>query len=319
MVCERKMGMKRRKKATPRKVKSVPDWAQDIRKLSTVLGCGTQEEFAARVGSKQGTVSTWLRGDEARRPSADTFVRMAGLAIKFDPSLAARFLQQAKVSKETILSIANQISTEMIVHPQKGESFLIPRVEKTAHGLRELGTSIVMPVELIPNPGSTYCFGVSFTPGEFDEWAIVDTSDAEAEGLGRFWGLPVLIEFTPGDRSRPLGLAGLEIGALYLEEDEQTPQGTPWYVRFLQPHIGGLLLGASARIGMWMESQDSRIDATLVSDQNDFAAGRETQKEAASRALNAIRSDRASRAVRLAPGCKVIGRVITWWYACQEP
>src|SRR5208337_2864423 len=98
-----------------------------------------------------------------------------------------------------------------LVRPKAGESLRIPRVEKTPDGLREAGAPVVMPVELIPNPASTYCFGIRFTPGQFDQWAIVDTADKEAEGLGPFWGLPVLIEFAPQEDFEQLWPERLEI------------------------------------------------------------------------------------------------------------
>jgi transcriptional regulator with XRE-family HTH domain len=104
--------MQRRKTAGLKKKKNMPAWAKDINDLYRVLRCATQGEFAARLRSKQGTVSTWLRGDEARKPSADTFIRMAGLAPKSDAELVSRLLRLANISDETIRSVADKLDAD---------------------------------------------------------------------------------------------------------------------------------------------------------------------------------------------------------------
>ncbi len=279
-------------------------------RIKRIRGDEYQARFGKRLGVSQGTISAWERNDKNRPPSADAYVRLAMLTSK--PKDQAFLLQCSGLGREVIVSAANQLLSEQVRKPLPGECVNVQRVERTPTGLKELGVSILMPVELVPNPASTYCFGISLTRGEFfDEWAIVDTSNAEAEDLCPFWGLPVLLEFARNDDSPPQWPVGLKIGMLFLEEDQQMPGGSPWYARFLEPHIGGLLLAASMRVGRWTETRQSRVDTILESERNNPGAGPELQRD--------IRSGRAARAIRLEPGCKVIGRVITWWYAIQEP
>lgn len=290
-----------------------------------------QRSFGARVGAAQGTVSAWERDDKDRAPSADMYFRLATLATK--PEDQVFFLQRAGLSREVIISAANKLLREQIVRPEAGERVYIPRVEKTSDGLREVGTPLMMPVELVPNPQSTHCFGIRFTPTTFDQWAIVDTADNEAEGLGPFWGLPVLVEFAPKDEFGPLWPEGLEIGMLFLEEGEPTPEGTPWFARFLQSYVSRILIGASIRVGMWTERGPkggvARLSYPLVDPKHllgnrfpgmgaEHTARLKLEWEA-TRGLTEERYGRAGREMRLVPGCKIIGRVITWWHAIQEP
>ena len=279
------------------------------------LGINNQRIFAKKMGFKPTTVNAWMVG--ASLPSPDASMTLGRMAPTTDDSLF--FFKQAGLTQEAIVSAANLLSAEQVRKPLPGECVNIQRVEKAPTGLKDLGRSILMPVELVPNPASTYCFGVSFTPGQFDRWAIVDTSDAEAHGLGPFWGLPVLMEFALSDQAPPLWPVGLEIGTLFLEEDEQNPDGTPWYARFLGPYPGGVSLGTSMRIGRWIESRQSRVALMLGLSEHDERVARPEGEGGAVRVADSIRSGRALREMRLAPGCKVIGRIITWWYGIQEP
>ncbi len=274
----------------------------------------TQAQFAKSFGVTQSMISAWEAGRDT--PSAEIWIKLGELAGYPD---CYWFYARAGLDPQKLLAATEKLFKERIQPTDsplvEGRTVLVPRVQ-SLRGLEPAGLPVPMPVQLVPNPSSTYCLGISFTPGQFDRWAIVDTADAEAEDLGPFWGLPALIEFAPIDQAPPLWPGGLEIGTLFLEEDEQNPDGTPWYARFLGPYPGGMLIGTSMRIGRWIESRQSRIAATLQSEE--AVPGLEEGWDA-KRVAVSIRSGRALREMRLAPGCKIIGRVITWWYGIQEP
>ena len=204
--------MARRKKPKLREQKSLPDWTKAIQELREALGGGTQEKFAGRLRSKQCTVSTWLRGDENRKPSADSLIRMAGLAP--NPDLASRFLRLAKISDEAIFSVARKLETdrfrEAVPLVEKGEIVLVPRYRYTAQGREEAGPPVPLPAEFIPNQRSTICVvvdeaarGIVNAPrGTF----IVDTSVEEAQELTQLWEKAVLLDFQLEDRSFRKGI-----------------------------------------------------------------------------------------------------------------
>jgi len=151
--------MARRKKARLKEQKGLPDWAKAIQELREVLGGGTQKELAARLRSKQCTVSTWLRGDETRKPSADSLIRMAGLAP--NPDLASRFLRLANISDEAIFSVARKLQTDRFREAapliEKGDIVLVDRVRETLQGREIAGPKVPLPKEFAPNPDSTIC------------------------------------------------------------------------------------------------------------------------------------------------------------------
>jgi len=206
------------------KRKKLPDWAKAIHELYQLLGCGTQEEFAARLGFKQGTVSTWLRGDETRRPSADTLVRMAGLAP--EPDLAGRFLRLVNIPDDTIFSVARKLRTdrfkEAVPLVEKGEIVLVPRYRYTAQGREEAGPRVPLPAEFIPERDSTICIVVDEKPSRIVSsprgLLLVDTSVEGAQNLALLWTNVVLVELELKEASNRRFPDGLYVGRLFLRE-----------------------------------------------------------------------------------------------------
>jgi len=195
--------MARRKKARRKEEKRPPDWAKAIQELYEVLGCGTQEEFAARLRFKQGTVSTWLRGDETRKPSADTLIRMAGFAPK--PDLASRFLGLANISDEAISAVARKLASDRLRKPapliEKGDVFLVPPYRETAQGREEAGSSIPLPTEFIPNRDSTCflvldedCSGHLLDAGDI---LILERNSGDQRKPAPFFGQTILANLAP--------------------------------------------------------------------------------------------------------------------------
>ena len=193
--------MARRKKPRRKEEKRLPDWAKAIQELYEVLGCGTQEEFAARLRFKQGTVSTWLRGDETRKPSADTLIRMAEFAPK--PDLASRFLALANISDEAIFSVARKLETDRLREAapliKKGDIVLVSSSRETLEGREEAGPSVLLPREFIPNPRFTSLLQLDetsalngFVPGDI---LVLDTRGTEAQKPGPFLGQVVAAKF----------------------------------------------------------------------------------------------------------------------------
>jgi transcriptional regulator with XRE-family HTH domain len=271
MVRERNSGMKHRKKAKVKKAKSVPDWARDIRELSGVLRCSTQEEFAARVGSKQGTVSTWLRGDEARRPSADTFIGMAGLAAQLNPKLASRFLRHAHISDETIFSIAEKLQGDQIIKVapliETGAAVLIPRFRETEHGREEAGPPVPLPVEFVPNPPATICLlvdedssGVASAPkGLF----ILDTSIGGTRNVIEYQERVVAAYIPAPTEGRYPNPNGIYVGRLKLFQRMNSRQpDRVWLNVYLVPLV---VRPTAERLGIpsYLEPLNESFDETI--------------------------------------------------------
>jgi transcriptional regulator with XRE-family HTH domain len=283
------------------KRKNLPDWAKAIHELYHLLGCGTQEEFAARVGAKQGTVSTWLRGDETRRPSADTLVRMAGLAP--EPDLAGRFLRLVNISDDTVFSVARKLKMdrfrEAATLVQKGEVVLVPRYRYTVHGKEEAGPPVPMPAEFIPSVDSTICLLVDYESSTSVRESprglyILNSSCEGTEDLERLWGAVIAVDYQPksGDPSE----WGVYIGRLNLRMPSPV-----LYWRHLVWHadLELLLDGRKLPLGTWQHPGAKN---------SQYSRGSQQQTDLTDVELTG--NLRARRELRLQKGIEILGKII---------
>lgn len=304
--------MARRKKARPKQQKRTPDWAKAFQDLYTALGCNTQEDFAARLGFKQGTVSTWLRGDETRKPSADTFIRIAGRAP--NPDLAGRFLHLADIADEVIFSVSRKLETGRIQEAgplvQKGDVVLLRRFRETRRGREEAGPDIPLPVEFIPNPDSTICFVVD---GEATAIAdcpkalfILDESERDAPNLEPFWGQVVFARYDPGTASNPDPeiRPGIYLGRLILKRADIARAALRGLIAQAILHLlTKIQTVPSIMLGSWVHPDFGELNRATAFDEN---ADKNPQVVTAKQdAEKRVRSE-----LRLRSGWTILGRVL---------
>lgn len=287
-----------------------------------------QKALADALGVGQTVVSAWERGDNL--PSSEAWVKLARLAPSPDKLW---FLEQAGLDREIIVAAAKAQREEILIRPEKGEMILVPRVRKLPQGLKPAGTAVPMPAEAIPNALSTYCLVL----GEHE--FVLDTADAGAGDLIPFLGQSALLEFDPeSGHRRPFGWpirGGFHMGILYVGSEEYTLEGTLWQVMFLPQNAPACLPIA---VGSWLDTRirlDPRpreiSDPTSAQDVEKFlipASDTEALRVNREKVLQWVDSperkarwagveeaiaravQEATRNVRLAPGCKVLGRVI---------
>ena len=156
------------------KRKKIPAFVHTIEKLRDKLGVKTQAQFAELLGVKQPTVSAWLKGDETRPPSADSYIRMAALAR--DEDLALELLNLGGVTGEQLSRVSSLLTHSILK--------------------RVIGNSIR---EIVVN-GET--FGGICADGEV---ITVDLAEKDRLDLEPFWDRVVLVEFSPSieDRQEP--------------------------------------------------------------------------------------------------------------------
>lgn len=274
-------------------MKKSSESAKRIKDLRDALGL-KQVEFAGRLEVTQATISSWEAGDEDRAPSAEAYFRLAGLA-SYPENLW--FLKQAGVDPQAVVSIADKILKERGAPPKAGEVIRVPRLCVAPEGKEEANPLLILPAEFTPSRESTKWFtldkeNASF-PVKAGDIAVVDTSHAGAQDLvlSPFFNTVVLMEF--GSESAHEGLPrGLFLGQLL---SRRGPPAFTWYAELavlnerLEVHRftvgkwegGGPVVcvdGAPTRTGWWKGSAE----------------------------------DFAPEAIRLYPGCEIVGLVIGW-------
>jgi hypothetical protein len=111
----------------------------------------------------------------------------------------------------------------------------VPCVRTTAQGTEELGHSLPLPAEWVPNPLSTFCLvvdenraGLPVHPGDI---IVLDTSCNDAKDLCPFWGRHVLIKADPRlifpSDTKPEGKVGIDLrlGVLQCKEEAAGVEG----------------------------------------------------------------------------------------------
>jgi len=321
------------KRVRRKKGRSLPDWAEAIHELYRALKCSTQKEFAARVESKQGTVSTWLRGDEARRPSADIFLRMSGKAAQIDPALASRFMGLANVSDNTIITIAESLSKQIFMPPHETD---LVRVLPSEDSLEALAKGdLALPSRFIVSPAWTrymivdeeftrpFALRTEDMPVRYrldddarkifdlikevplsQTWSLlsrgdtllVDISQNSSPTLRPFWGLHVIVKT---DRYTAQGGPSMVVGELDARSSrkEVTAQ--------LSVHIPGSVI-SDDEIGNWVPSQSAASSEESKSSESDFPMDNDALYE------------RAKAEMQLYPGNKIVG-ILKGWLPAPKP
>lgn len=303
-------------------------------RIKRIRGAIFQAEFGKQLGVSQGTVSAWERDDKARLPSAEIYFRLAMLASC--PEDHAFFLQRAGLSREVIVSAANKIASDLIVHPKQGDMVLIG-------SLRGGFPALEVPASLVADPVMTRYFAIDkFSKGhgqEVGDIFLIDISRSDQPNLLPFWDELVLLELDfkavfPKPPS-PHPQKEYQVGWLTLGE-EPIPEPDyinvfiaelhPWKmdsdslrhaVEFKphprKPHTEERLTLRPDRplqVGHWAQNSKAAIQQTdgVTKKGADMAGGPTSSLP-----------DIASAELRLNRGMSVKGRVIGWFRPAVQP
>jgi DNA-binding XRE family transcriptional regulator len=184
----------------------------------------TQKAFADDLGLGQTVVSAWERGDNV--PSSEAWVKIASLAPAPDNLW---FLEQAGLSKETIMAAAKALGESIRVRPEEGDMIQIPRFRVTKEGRDQAGPPVRLEPEFVPNPLDTTCISVDETSTGVKRSPsglyVVDTSAEGAEDVSALWGRFVAIDYRP-EHAPLTHHGGIHFGVLMLEGQEGPPHGS---------------------------------------------------------------------------------------------
>ncbi len=322
------MGAKTPNPTRGRKVKKKPEFADRIKKLRVESRDESQEQLAELLGVSRAAVSGWEAGDYP--PSADTYVRLAGLAA--DPFDALYFLGMGGLRPHTILGASIKLTKDPRAAMQ-GKVLVVD--EKTA--------------------------GLAFSAGDIvalDE-AVKDPRDPRP-----FWNQIVLVKFSPRAERMPgyapeLWPDGLFMGRLrckrYSQSDLQFvatlgPFGDSepfWRGGYELLVVGGWShpgppkepVGGSPREKALREVEKAYGRVREIVDQQlggpfrggvimptpELDAAREADADARNRLFEAEQAEKEQaqteakqqgpEMVRLYEGCNIIGRATAWFPA----
>jgi len=291
-------------------------------KIKRIRGETYQADFGKRLGVSQGTVSAWERDDKDRLPSADMHFRLAAIASR--PEDQIFFLQQAGLSRETIISAANELVKEQIARPKEGEMVVVRPVEQSWIKGQEPPPGILFASALSAKPMLTryftvdeYSSGYGFETGDI---LLLDISQVDTPSLMPFWEQPILAEHTdPANCSRKEQI----VGRLFLRESRH--EAVPplafhaFYDGMLQPwtnlhHEMGEMRGRPMKgYHPGDHLKDSGPFVITYGDQGsveDADADIETS-------FAALRKQ-AQAKIRLYPEWRILGRVTGWFRPSSE-
>lgn len=278
------------------------EWAEKIRELMDAAQL-SQTALAERIESElqgavsQGTVSSWLRGDERYTPSAKMLAQLGNVAVEFglDPSW---FWERAGFDRKSLMAFASKLLRSKKV--DEGEVVAI----SPASGIGGLPKTrargeLAISAALIPNPLSTSYILAKDVRAEtvFDplDRLVIDTSASDLQSLfGKF----VLVEF---------------------ESESQRPERDHWT---MQPGrnwpSGGSLFGRlwlANHLPTWNFSVDIR---PIRSEAEPIALAWYTVPHKTSeervRGAQQIREahEKAASSIRLPDSCRIVGRMVAW-------
>ena len=295
----------------------------------------TQAEFAKSFGVTQSMISAWEAGRDT--PSAEIWIKLGEIAGYPD---CYWFYERAGLDRQKLLTATEQTLKEQIKDADspllEGRIVLVPRVRRLPQGLEPAGLPVPMAPEAVPNLLSTYCLVLDGIE------AVVDTADGGTEDLLPFLGQSVLVEFVPESarnyyRGWPT-TRGVYAGVLYIGNQEYTLEGSLWQVMFLSQNT---VVSLPIPVGSWLDTRvrldpnpspivrstpPQDIEKFLIPKSDTLRQKEEEEKTkrrlsspehaerwAAVRESNRLAIEEAARNVRLAPGCKILGRVIAWF------
>jgi DNA-binding XRE family transcriptional regulator len=264
----------------------------------------SQVKFADLVGVSPPTVSRWEAGEVV--PPSEACVRFGNLAA-YPENLW--FWQRAGIDTRTMLSTAEQILKERGAQPSPDEIVYAPRSSGDRSGAEEAGVLIPLPAEFVPNPLSTRCLVVDekisnpiFPIGDV---IFLDESANSAQDLRPLWGEIVLVHLTRPQDTRGLRMTqhwkdGLNIGRLLCRRSH-TGDGLYWAATLGPFDDADKWLSWEGRIWVGTWNHEFRAKALQTGVDRDWL--RKAEAEAALQ---------APIQMRLAPGCRLLGRVIGW-------
>jgi DNA-binding XRE family transcriptional regulator len=254
----------------------------------------TQEEFGKHARVNPTAVSAWERG--AYEPSSETWLLLAKLA-PFPDNIW--FLERAGLDQQTILSAAGKILKDRMAPAAPGEIVRIPLVRKTAKGIEKTDL-FPLPATLIQNPAHTICLLVdenSSGPFLADGDVVIVDMSKDPSDLRSFLGQFVLVEFAEKAGRRPQEEGwpeGLFIGLLSLLRYDAL--GLVWAAH---------LIGVTHPLGFWQWK--------YTTDNPEVLGRPKDISRAANEALL-----QAPENIRLAKGCRIVGRAIGWFKALEK-
>jgi transcriptional regulator with XRE-family HTH domain len=261
-------------------------------RIKALRGSMSQARFAELLGVSQTAVSTWEV--EENVPSPEAWLGLAKLAP--DPD-KLWFWQQAGVDLEEMLSLSEKILKERGTPPKSTEVNRLPRLRTAAGGKEDPGPLLILPAEFTPNRGSTKWFALGEKNATFPvkpgDIAVVDTSHAGAQDLvlSPFFNTVVLMEFK--SESAHEGLPrGLFMGQLL---SRRGPPAFTWYAELAV--LNERLEVHRFTVGSW----PAEGPVVCVDDPSTRTGWRKADAE-----------EFAPEAIRLYPGCEIVGLVIGW-------
>jgi len=284
-------------------------------RIRRIRGETYQAEFGKRLGVSQGAVSAWERDDKDRLPSADIYFRLAMLASL--PEDQAFFLQKAGLSREVIVSAANKLVKDGVVHAKEGDMVSIRPLRQDVRGNQEQVAALQLAASLAPDPTSMRYIVVNddfagpdvisefppnsqgdlstesievgpqtFSPLEMGDIILLDISRSDAVDLSPFWSRLVLVhtDLQPG----PHYIIG-QLG--------------------LMSHHG---LVFTARLQLWTTaSWDEALDIGTWRGNMPISAKR-AGVQAEAEELYRKATPQARREIRLDAGYQIVGLVVGW-------
>lgn len=290
-------------------------------RIYRIRGKTKQAEFGKRIGVSQGAVSAWERDDKDRLPSADTYFRLAVLAPL--DSDKAFFLQKAGLSRETIVSAANELIGDQVVHPRESDVVLIQPLGQNTEGTAGQRPPLRVTANIAPNPTTTRYLAVNkeefvgqqvyssfpgnsvdysafynskfgaeetgasmHSPLELGDIIFVDISESGAVDFSPFWGRLILVGSE--ERSAPKYLIG-QLGLMPTRGLVFTASLHIWTTSEHEPY----------EIGMWR----GELPASAHGRDPLLSGEEEVFQEALARARKEIRLD---------PQYRILGLVVGW-------
>jgi transcriptional regulator with XRE-family HTH domain len=265
----------------------------------------SQAKFGELLGMEQATVSAWEVGKTA--PSPEAYMKLGNLAPYPDNLW---YWEQAGMSKQAMLSVAEKILKERNMPATKGEILQLPSIRRSTQGKEEEVGTHPERASGILNPLSTKHY-ILETPQQIRGLetnkieAILDVSNVGPQLFLPYWNKAVLIslENLPEQRSDFTIHWGWQPG-LYMGKVRLDEQGNGLFYANLRPFTGAVLAERSnvriwTPLGFW-DAQNAPDAPELRPPGASYFDPKKTRK-------------RAGDELRPHPGCTILGRVIKWW------